>query len=67
MIVQVHQRLESELQFEIAITTLFERPTISALAEFLADDGTRAAQRQQTTAERAAKQRAALARPPVRR
>jgi len=67
MIVQVHQRLESDLQREIAITTLFERATISALAEFLADDGTRAAQRQQTTADRAAKQRAALARPPVRR
>ena len=67
MIVQVHQRLESELQREIAITTLFERPTISALAEFLADDGTRAAERQQITTERAAKQRAALARPPVRR
>lgn len=67
MIVQVHQRLESELQREIAITTLFERPAIQALAEFLADHGTRATERQQTAADRAAKQRAAFARPPVRR
>jgi len=67
MIVQIHQRLETELLREIPITTLFEHPTISALAEFLADDGTRGAERQQATADRAAKQRAALARQPLRR
>ena len=63
MLVQMHQRLEQHLARAFPIATLFEHTTISALAAHLADNGARAAAtRQQSIAERAAKQRAALAR-----
>ena len=62
MLVQIHQRLEQHLAREIPMTALFEHATIAALAQHLADDGTRTAARQQTITDRAARQRAAYAR-----
>ena len=62
LLVQIHQRLETHLRREVPITALFEHPTIADLAQHLAGDGSHAAARQQTIADRAARQRAALTR-----
>ncbi len=62
LLVQIHQHLETHLRREVPITALFEHPTIAALAQHLADDGSRANARQQTITDRAARQRAALTR-----
>ena len=62
LLVQIHQRLETHLHREVPITALFEHPTITTLAQHLNDNGSRAAARQQTIADRAARQRAAFTR-----
>ena len=62
LLVQIHQRLETHFHREVPITALFEHPTIADLAQHLTADGTHAAARQQTIADRAARQRAALTR-----
>ena len=57
-LIEAHMRLREDLKTDIAITTLFEHPTIAALADFLGrkDDSNSAAQ------DRARKQREAMAR-----
>ncbi len=62
LLVQIHERLETHLRRAVPITALFEHPTIAALAQHLAGDGSHAAARQPTIADRAARQRAALTR-----
>ena len=61
MIVQIHHRLKQHLQREIPLIALFQYPTIDTLAQALAQDAGQPSARQQGVADRAAKQRAALA------
>ena len=61
-IVDLHRQLKEALQRELSITTLFQYPTVSSLAEHLAAGDDTDAKTRQRLKERAAKQHAALTR-----
>ncbi|MCA9970366.1 MAG: hypothetical protein KC425_09125, partial [Anaerolineales bacterium] len=63
LLAQVHSRLQQQLQIELPIISLFQHPTISALAKHLsqAPEEDQAAQQEQIR-DRAERQKAALAR-----
>jgi amino acid adenylation domain-containing protein/non-ribosomal peptide synthase protein (TIGR01720 family) len=72
LMLQVHRRLVARLGRELPIVKLFQYPTIRALARYLGGDAAPAPQTMESAPkltavqERAAKARAALARPPQR-
>lgn len=60
--VQVHNLLSEELGADVRITDLFRYPTVSSLAEYLAEDGDSAAEAAEEAHDRADKRRQAMRR-----
>jgi amino acid adenylation domain-containing protein/non-ribosomal peptide synthase protein (TIGR01720 family) len=61
LLVEMHQRVRETLRMDFPMITLFEHPTIKALARHLGEPGVPAAQTADRWRERAARQKQALA------